>query len=121
MRRAAPRLTVVRLCVSFGRMVGRSLRQIVWARLRRDKVAMFCLIVLVAFYLIAIFGPNVAAMFGFDPTAFDRSAISNLGGRPNGEFGGITPKHPLGVEWGTGRDIFAQLLTGLRISLVIAT
>jgi len=29
--------------------------------------------------------------------------------------------HPLGVEWGTGRDIFAQLLFGLRISLIIST
>ena len=33
---------------------GRSLRQIVFARLRRDKVAMLCLIVLIVMYLIAI-------------------------------------------------------------------
>jgi len=38
-------------------MVGRSLRQIIWARLRRDRVAMVCLIILIAFYLIGIFGP----------------------------------------------------------------
>jgi hypothetical protein len=35
-------------------MVGRSLRQIVWARLRRDKVAMVCLVILIVMYLIAI-------------------------------------------------------------------
>jgi len=102
-------------------MVGRSLRQIVWARLRRDRFAMLCLIILVLFYLTAIFGPVVAGMLGLDPYRFDPAAISDLGGRPNGEWGGISPAHVLGVEWGTGRDIFAQLLFGLRISLVIAT
>jgi peptide/nickel transport system permease protein len=102
-------------------MVGRSLRQIVWARLRRDRVAMFCLIVLIIFYLTAIFGPIIAGYFGIDPYKFDPSAISDLGGKPILPNGGISPEHPLGVEWGTGRDIFAQLLYGLRISLVIAT
>src|SRR4029453_2106561 len=102
-------------------MEGRSIRAIVWARLRRDRVAMFCLIVLIAFYAIAIFGPVVAGWFGISPYTLDPGAISDLGGKPNGEFGGISPAHPLGVEWGTGRDIFAQLIYGLRISLIIAT
>jgi len=100
---------------------GRSLRQIIWSRLRRDRLAMVCLVALVIFYVIAIFGPFVAAIVGIDPYKFDSAAISDLGGRPFGELGGISAKHPLGVEWGTGRDIFAQLLYGLRISLVIAS
>lgn len=100
---------------------GRSLRQIIWARLRRDRVAMICLVVLIVFYLVGIFGPVVLNAMGLNPYDFDRSAISDLGGKPNGEWGGISPSHWLGVEWGTGRDIFAQLLSGLRISLTIAT
>jgi peptide/nickel transport system permease protein len=100
---------------------GRSLRQIIWARLRRDRVAMICLIILIVYYILAIFGPVVAGMVGIDPYKFDASAISDLGGKPFGEWGGISPTHPLGVEWGTGRDIMAQLIYGLRISLIIST
>jgi peptide/nickel transport system permease protein len=101
---------------------GRSLRQIIWSRLRRDRVAMICLAVLIIYYLIAIFGPVVAGMVGISPYAFDPTAVSGeFAGRPIGEWGGISARHWLGVEWGTGRDIFAQLLFGLRISLIIAT
>jgi peptide/nickel transport system permease protein len=100
---------------------GRSLRQIIWARLRRDRVAMICLIILIVYYIIAIFGPVVAGMVGIDPYKFDSSVISDLGGRPFGDWGGISWTHPLGVEWGTGRDIMAQLIYGLRISLIISS
>ena len=100
---------------------GRTLRQIIWARLRRDRLAMVCLIVLVVYYLTAVLGPIILGVVGIDPYKFDASAISDIGGRPNGAWGGISPTHPLGVEWGTGRDIFAQLIYGLRISLIIAT
>jgi peptide/nickel transport system permease protein len=82
---------------------------------------MICLIILIVFYLVGIFGPVIAGMFGISPYTFDSNAIGNLGGKPVADFGGITMAHPLGVEWGTGRDIFAQLLFGLRISLIIST
>jgi len=75
----------------------------------------------VVYYLSAILGPIILGVVGIDPYKFDASAISDLGGRPNGAWGGISATHPLGVEWGTGRDIFAQLIYGLRISLIIAT
>jgi ABC-type dipeptide/oligopeptide/nickel transport system permease subunit len=97
---------------------GRSLRQIVWNRLRRDKLAMICLGILVFYYLTAIIGPFLLP----DPgQRFDPGAISDLGGRPKLDWGGISATHWLGVEWGTGRDIFGQLIYGLRISLIIAS
>ncbi len=103
-------------------MVGRSIREIVWARLRRDRVAMLCIVVMIIMYLLAIVGPFVLAAIGYSPYTLDPNAISNLGGAPMLPFGGITfPQHPLGVEWGTGRDIMSQLLWGLRISLTVAT
>jgi peptide/nickel transport system permease protein len=102
-------------------MVGSSIPQIIWARLKRDRVAMICLVILVAFYLIAIFGPVVASMVGLDPYTGHPALISDSGGNPILPHGGISSSHPLGIEWGTGRDTLAQLLWGLRISLVIAT
>jgi peptide/nickel transport system permease protein len=102
-------------------MVGRSIKEIVWARLRRDRVAITCLILLIAFYLLAILGPFLLTALGFSPYTFDRAAISDSGGGPILPFGGISAQHPLGVEWGTGRDIMSQLLSGLRISLIVAT
>ena len=82
---------------------------------------MVCLVVLILFYGTAIIGPIIGGMVGIDPYKFDAAAISDLGGKPVADWGGITAAHPLGVEWGTGRDIFAQLLFGLRISLIIST
>ncbi len=102
-------------------ITGRSLRQIVWSRLRRDKTAMVCLVILILLYLVAIFAPVITSLLGVDPYSFDGDSISDSGGGPVGPWGGISSEHPLGVEWGTGRDILAQLLYGLRISLLIAT
>lgn len=102
-------------------MQGRSIREIVWGRLRRDRVAMICAAVLIVMYLLAIVGPFLLPYLGFDPYSFDSKSISRLGGKPVLPFGGISLAHPLGVEWGTGRDIMSQLVWGLRISLVIST
>ena len=82
---------------------------------------MTCLVILILLYLIAIFAPLICKVLGVDPYAFDGASISDSGGAPIGDWGGISRAHPLGVEWGTGRDILAQLLYGLRISLLIAT
>jgi peptide/nickel transport system permease protein len=100
---------------------GRSLREIVWSRLRRDRIALISFAILIFMYTVAIVGPFVAPALGFDPYKYDHAAIGNFGGAPILPFGGITLQHPFGVEWGTGRDIFAQLLFGLRISLLVAT
>ncbi len=103
-------------------MVGRSIREIVWARLRRDRVAIVCLVVLIVYFLLAVLGPLALSLIGFDPYAFDPNSVSAAkGGAPVLPLGGISATHPLGVEWGTGRDILAQMVWGLRISLIIAT
>jgi peptide/nickel transport system permease protein len=105
-------------------IAGRSLSQIAWGRLRRDKVALASGFVLGFVILLAIFAPLVTKVVGVDPYTFNNDAkgnvISQLGGLPVGKWGGISLDHPLGVEPLTGRDIFARLLYGARISLLIA-
>ena len=99
---------------------GRSLTQIAWGRLRRDKTFIASSIILLVVLLVALFAPFISGLLGVDPYSLDKTAISTAGGKPNGPWGGASLEHPLGVEWGTGRDILARLLYGLRISLLIA-
>ena len=57
----------------------------------------------------------------YDPYKFDASAISPSAAIPSCRGAVSACQHPFGVEWGTGRDIFSQLLWGMRISLLIAS
>jgi peptide/nickel transport system permease protein len=95
---------------------GRSLGQIAWMRLRRDKVAMAGGVVIIALILIAIFGPFLVQ----DPTIYHPNLINSTLSTPNGPFGGISAAHPLGVEPQTGRDMLARVVNGARVSLTIA-
>ncbi|MDQ1626498.1 MAG: peptide/nickel transport system permease protein [Actinomycetota bacterium] len=101
-------------------IAGRSLTQIAWRRLRRDKVAMTSLLVVLVIVSIAALAPVITRLVGVDPSSFNDKAVSDAGGLPLGRLGGVSLAHPLGVEPGTGRDLFARLLYGSRISLLIA-
>jgi peptide/nickel transport system permease protein len=101
-------------------IAGRSLTQIAWARLRRDKVAMVSLTIIVLVLLVAIFAPLITKWLGVDPYTLNTNLVSQDGGLPIGKWGGISLDHPLGVEPLTGRDLFARLLYGARISLFIS-
>jgi peptide/nickel transport system permease protein len=102
--------------VSSAAIQGRSLGQIAWMRLRRDKAAMAGGVVVVLLILVAIVGPFLTA----DPTAYHQNLINPTFSRPNGAFGGISLAHPLGVEPVTGRDVLARVVNGARWSLSIA-
>jgi ABC-type dipeptide/oligopeptide/nickel transport system permease subunit len=99
---------------------GRSLTQIAWGRLRRDKVAMISLTVIILIFLAALFAPLITRLLGIDPYEPNTDLVSQDGGLPLGRWGGISWDHPLGVEPLIGRDILARLLFGARISLTIA-
>jgi ABC-type dipeptide/oligopeptide/nickel transport system permease subunit len=94
---------------------GRSLGQIAWMRLKRDKVAMAGGVIVVLLILIAIVGPY----FVQDPNLYHANLINPTFSRPNGPFGGISLAHPLGVEPLTGRDMLARIVVGARYSLLI--
>jgi peptide/nickel transport system permease protein len=101
-------------------VAGRSLTQIAWARLRRDKVAMVSITVIILVLLTAIFAPLITKWLGVDPYTLNTNKVSQDGGLPIGKWGGISLEHPLGVEPLTGRDLFSRLLYGARISLFIS-
>jgi peptide/nickel transport system permease protein len=67
---------------------------------------------------VAAFAPVICAVLGISPYALDGDALNDYG-LPKGAFGGISTEHWLGVEPGTGRDIFARLIYGARASLLV--
>src|SRR3954453_17760187 len=99
---------------------GRSLGQIAWRRLRRDKVALGGAAAIVLLVLVAIFAPLIVAVCGHDPLEFHYDQVDpDLQISPK-FFGGISPEYLFGVEPVNGRDIFSRVVYGARISLLIA-
>ena len=99
-------------------IVSRSPRELAWARLSRDKFARVALGVIIFYLFVAAFAPVICAVLGISPYALDGDALNDYG-LPKGAFGGISTEHWLGVEPGTGRDIFARFIYGARASLLV--
>ncbi|MGS2586124.1 ABC transporter permease [Streptomyces hebeiensis] len=96
-------------------------RRSVTRTLLRDPVAVACLGYIALIVLMAVCAPLIVRVSGWDPYEFDQSAIDpDLGGMPVGSWGGISGSHWLGVEPGSGRDIFARIVYGARSSMLIA-
>ncbi len=95
---------------------GRSLGQIAWMRLRRDKVAMGGGTFIVFLILVAVIGPHLVQ----DPNTYHSNLINATFSRPNGPLGGISAAHPFGVEPINGRDMLSRIVNGAKYSLLIA-
>ncbi|MFG2127768.1 ABC transporter permease [Streptomyces sp. NPDC048751] len=92
-----------------------------WRRLRAQRAALVAAVVVALLVLIALAAPLLTAIEGQDPTAYHPSLIDSArGGVPVGPLGGISGDHWLGVEPQTGRDLFARLVYGARVSLAVA-
>jgi ABC-type dipeptide/oligopeptide/nickel transport system permease subunit len=97
------------------RIEGRSLGQIAWRRLRRDKFAMAGGIVIVFLILVAVVGPHLVQ----NPDTYNSNLVDPTFSRPIGPWGGISLAHPLGVEPVDGRDMLARVVVGSQYSLLI--
>jgi peptide/nickel transport system permease protein len=95
--------------------------QLARAELRRRTSVKISLSVVALFVFMAVAAPLLSALGGWGPEEFDRSAVDPyLGGQPLGPLGGVSAEHWLGVEPVTGRDLFARVVHGARVSLLIA-
>jgi peptide/nickel transport system permease protein len=109
-------------------IVGRSPGQLAWMRLRRDRVAIVSLWVLAGFVLVAVLAPLIELVYDYSPLRQDSGLLDGTG-LPLGYLGGITfgtdntshHIHIFGVQPVLGRDLFMQIVYGLRTSLLIAT
>ncbi|MER5635832.1 ABC transporter permease [Kitasatospora sp. NPDC002227] len=101
---------------------GLSPGQLMWRRFKRDRTGVISAIVVLLFILIAIAAPLISMLYGKDATTpygqNDPSLLSDSG-MPFGT-GGISGDHWLGLEPQLGRDIFMQLVYGIRTSLIVA-
>ncbi|MEV5977829.1 ABC transporter permease [Streptomyces sp. NPDC052114] len=90
-------------------------------RLREQRAALVAAGVVALLVLVALAAPLLTALEGQDPTTYHPDLIDSArGGVPIGSFGGISGEHWLGVEPQTGRDLFARLVYGARVSLGVA-
>ncbi|MFC7918266.1 ABC transporter permease, partial [Streptomyces sp. NPDC057386] len=92
-----------------------------WRRLREQRAALVAAVVVALLVLVALAAPLLTALEGQDPTTYHPTLVDSArGGVPVGPLGGISGDHWLGLEPQTGRDLFARLVYGARVSLGVA-
>jgi ABC-type dipeptide/oligopeptide/nickel transport system permease subunit len=108
-------------------VTGRSPTKIAFDRLRKDKVAVFCFVLLVLLVALALAAPLIVHAMNLHYNLTDKDApnpsdVLEYDGYPKfgPPFHPFTWKHPLGIAPGTGIDNLAYLLYGLRTSLTVS-
>lgn len=75
-------------------------------------------IVVLLSVLAALLAPQLSALSGNDPSTYNADALGP-DTAPLGPLGGVSAEHWFGVEPGTGRDLFALVVHGARVSLLV--
>jgi ABC-type dipeptide/oligopeptide/nickel transport system permease subunit len=99
---------------------GRSLGQIAWTRLKRDRWALAGGVVIILLVLGAIASVFLANTGVLDIETPHPNLINPNTDAPLGFFGGLSGAHPLGIDPQFGRDLLARVLVGSQYSLLIA-
>ncbi|RZU12301.1 peptide/nickel transport system permease protein [Kribbella rubisoli] len=117
----SPTLVEVEEAVPSGPLAPPTSGKRVVTTITRDKGALACLVFLAIVVLMAVAAPLITKLSGWGPYQFDSAAInSDLGGVPHGSLGGISGSHWFGVEPQNGRDLFARIVYGARVSITIS-
>jgi peptide/nickel transport system permease protein len=104
-------------------LVGRSPGQLMWRRFKRDRTGVISAYVVLFFFAVAIFAPLIAKVYGKNPYTLygqDNPNLLNEFGYPIAPNGGISSHFWFGIEPELGRDVFTQLIYGIRTSLAIS-
>jgi peptide/nickel transport system permease protein len=101
-------------------IAGRSLKQIAWRRLKKDKVAIAGGIVVVLLIVIAILAPVLTKLWGHPIDEYHNDQLDQTLLTPLKPFGGISKDFILGVEPTSGRDVFSRIVFGAQTSLTVA-
>jgi peptide/nickel transport system permease protein len=101
-------------------IAGRSLKQIAWRRLKKDRVAVGGAIVIIVLIVIAIIAPLLIKLLGHPFDEYHNDTIDPTLGTPIGKLGGISKDYILGVEPVNGRDIFSRIVYGAQTTLTVA-
>jgi peptide/nickel transport system permease protein len=102
-----------------GGIAARSLTQAVWMRLRRDRTALASGVVSALLIVVGLAAPLIELAYGIGPQESFRDDLDRYG-MPYGVAGGVSGTHWFGIEPGLGRDLFIQMIYGMRTSLGIA-
>jgi peptide/nickel transport system permease protein len=99
---------------------GRSLGQIAWMRLKRDKVALGGAFVVIFLVVMAVFAPLVVKLLGHPPNEPHEDLLDGSLHISKKPYGGIGWDYLFGIEPTHGRDLFSEIVYGARISLLVA-
>jgi peptide/nickel transport system permease protein len=97
----------------------RTPKQIAWGRFKRNKVGVYAGFASIFFVTVGFFAPIITRLVGVNPRDTYEGTLTEFA-MPIGKWGGISWAHPLGIEPGTGRDVFALALYGARTSFIVA-
>ncbi len=99
-------------------LVSRTPNQLAWVRFKRNKAGIVAGIVSLFFVVSAFAAPLVTRLWHLDPETPYADQLNSYGMPKGGSA--ISWAHPFGIEPQAGRDVFAMLLYGSRISFTLA-